>query len=469
MSSIGGIASTANATLLQLAQSYLANERAPLTRLQANRSALTTRTTGFQDLKSKLQALRTAVDDFRLPGSLTPLGQYRAIVSDATALTATVTGAADEGTHAIAIDEIARAHSVAGIELSAGEAFDESGSFEFSITQDGVTHGVTVELVEGLTAREALTAVARAINASGAPARASVVTTDALAGRVRLLLTSTATGTPARLSEIADVTGELASLTGITGSSSAEVFSENTVQAATDASLRIDGLALISASNTVQDVLPGVTLTLLRATDAPVALTVKRDGGAVRSSVQGILDAYNAVVDFVRAQTRAADADGTNRGPLTGNATFMTLRRELRTLATDPVDGLEDAAVNRLSELGIRADGTGKLTLADPEALDEALSADPAAVERLFADAQDGVAVRLVAAIDRHVQVGGAIARETDALQSRGRVLDQSIARLQERLARREQTLLNELNTLQSMLDSLNAQQSTLNQMLSGQ
>jgi flagellar hook-associated protein 2 len=469
MSSIGGITSSANSTLMQLVQSYLANERAPLTRLQENRTALTTRVTGFHDLKTKLQALRTAVDDFRLPGSLTPLGQYRAVVSDTTALTATVTGAAGEGAHAIVVDEVARAHSVAGSELSATEAFSKSGSFEFAITQDGVTSNVTVDLAEGLTNREALAAVARAVNASGSPVRASVVATDGLAGRVRLLLTSAATGTPALLSEIADVTGDLASLTGIAGSSSAEAFSANTVQTATNASLRVDGLSLVSPSNTIEDVLPGVTLSLLRPTDAAVTLTLERDGEAVRASVQGFLDAYNAVVDFVREQTRAADADGENRGAMTGNATFMGLRRELRTLATDPVDGIDEAALHRLSELGIRADATGKLTLADPEALDEALSADPDGVERLFADSQDGVAVRLVTAIDRHVQSSGSIARETNALESRGRVLDQSITRLKERLARREQTLLNEMNTLQSMIDSLNAQQSTLSQLMSGQ
>lgn len=467
MASLSGITSDQNSALWDMVQIYMTTERVPLTRLQTARTDLNARSSTFQTLRTNLRALRSAIDDFRYAGSLNPLNRLTATSSVEAALTATAVAGADAGDHTVVISALAQAHSVAGTELIADEAFGSSGDYSFTLTQNGETTTINVSVAEGATQGEVLEQVADAIEASGAAVRATVVTSNAALGGRRLLLTSEETGTTALISEIADQSGGLAAQLGIAGTSGVGAFSANTVQEAADASFSVDGLALTASSNTVTDVLPGLTLQLRRAGDGALNLSVARDTEAAKTALQAVIDAYNTAVDFVRQQTRGADDQGENRGLFTGNNTFQALRRELRSLASEPVDGITTpGAPRRLADLGVTIDGNGRLTLSDPEELVEALGSYPDEVERLFTDETDGIAVRIDDRLRQYVAGDGAIDRELDVLATRRRTLDRSIERLEERLARREQTLLNELTALQNMIESLTQQQSMLSTMM---
>jgi len=460
---IGGIQSTASSELYELVQSYMESERQPLTRLQTNRTQLTQRVSGLSTLKSKLQTLRSAIDDFRWPGSLTPVNQFTAQSSDAQQLTATAAAGASEGSHTVIVGARAQAHALAGSEVTAADSFAGSGAYSFTLTQGGDSYTISVDLAAGLTQGDVLEQVATAIEASGADVGAAVVNSNPLEGGQRLLLTSRTTGSQALIAEIADVDGDLAAQLGLTGSSVVGGFSANTVQEAADAAFSVDGLAFVSGTNQIADVLPGLSFELLSDEGTPVTVTVARDAEAVRGRVEEFIEAYNGLIDFVRQETRAANAEGENRGRFTGDALFMTLRSDLQTLATRAVDDLAGGeALDRLSQIGISVDAAGRLALSDQTAFDEALATRPDEVVALFGADEDGVAERIVAHVDNYASSDGWITRQRTALDSRARLLDSSIARLEERLARREETLLNQFASLQATITSLVQQQNQL-------
>jgi flagellar hook-associated protein 2 len=154
------------------------------------------------------------------------------------------------------------------------------------------------------------------------------------------------------------------------------------VTAGADAVLEIDGTRLTRASNVVEDALPGVTLTLARVTATPVELTVAHDTASAAAAVQKLVDAYNAVADFIAEQS-APVAEGMPRKPLGGDAIARTLRTGLaNALRATLAPGIA-GSWTRLADLGIEIDRGGRFTV-DAAQLRAGLEADAGAVARLL-------------------------------------------------------------------------------------
>ncbi len=465
---IGGIGTTMQTSVSGLVEQYMSLERVPLEKMQNERSELNRLVASCTDLNTQLRQLKEAIDDFRWPGSLTPINQFTASSADESSLLVTAGGSASEGLHTVSVLELARAHSIASAAFAGDETAGLSGTHRFAIEQDGEKYELSVCIEEGATWEEVLAEVADAIEASGASISASVATTDATSGEKRLLLTSKQTGTRYLISAIEDIEGDLASVLGIAGKSSGKAYSANTVQEAADARFAVDGLEFVSSGNEVRDAISGVTLRLLAVTDGDVTVTVERDVEAIRKAIDEFISAYNALIDKIAYMTRPADATGEGRGDFTGNVAFSGLKRELRNVTTSPVGSVaQEGALNQLAEIGITADRQGHLSVSDADALEEALRTKASQVESLFADESDGIAVRMVDLIDRYAGVGGIVSQESDLLRTRIRNLDQRISRMEVYLARRQEQLTDRLGSLQAMMAGLASQQQYLSSILS--
>ena len=462
------ISSTTSSQFAALIQSTLAYERLPLTRLQETKTALAAQRTAFNDLKTKLRALRTAIDGFRLPGALSPLNRFQAHSGDESVLSATASGSAAAGAHTLTIQTLAQAHAIGSTAFAGDETATLSGSYTFQITIDGEATEITAEIEAGATWREALQAAASAIDGSDAEVTASVVTPDGLSGTARLLLTSEKTGTQAIISEVADTSGDLTSVLGLAGTSTVESYSANTLQTAANAEFTLDGLAFVATSNRVTGALPGVTLDLRTTTTAPVALTIERDNEEVRAGIEKMLTAVNELIDYVRTQTAPADENGEGRGVFAGDTLFTSLLYNLRTDLTAGVDALIGTGnLERLAEIGITSDREGHLKISDAEALEQALSSRPDEVEQLFRAEDGGIAQRVVERIDYYVNADGLIGRRTNAIVSRVRLLDNEISQIEKRLEKRAEQLNSYYANLESAYQALLTQQSMFESMYS--
>ncbi len=94
-----------------------------------------------------------------------------------------------------------------------------------------------------------------------------------------------------------------------------------------NASLTVDGVDLSSASNTVSNLIPGVTFQLLAPSSDPVQVVIGNDNSDVESTVNQFVSDYNSLVSAMNAQ-EGNDSSG-NAEPLFGSPTLALLQQQL--------------------------------------------------------------------------------------------------------------------------------------------
>ena len=127
-------------------------------------------------------------------------------------------------------------------------------------------------------------------------------------------------------------------------------------QAAQDAIFSLDGVDGIErSSNTVTDLITGVTLTLNQAHENPATesdtLTITRDTSAISEKMSTFVDAYNDLLDFFGEYQKKYDEEEETAGVLVGDNTTNMIRNTLRRRLFGTVSGL--TSLNRLADIGI--------------------------------------------------------------------------------------------------------------------
>lgn len=149
--------------------------------------------------------------------------------------------------------------------------------------------------------------------------------------------------------------------------------------AAADAIVAVDGVALKRDSNTITDLVPGVKLDLVSAqTGVPVNIGKTLPTNALMQAVSDFVDTYNEVFAALNK-----DLDPVT-GALKQDVAAKALKRQLQQLTLVPLASGSGATPTTLSQIGIRTNRDGSITL-DSAALSRALVNSPDAVEKMFA------------------------------------------------------------------------------------
>jgi flagellar hook-associated protein 2 len=167
-----------------------------------------------------------------------------------------------------------------------------------------------------------------------------------------------------------------------------------TVQNATDASVTLGSgpgaVTVTSASNTINNVIAGVTLNLVGANPSKaVQISVTNDTDTAQKAIQDFVTNYNSVITTIDADVKY-DAQTNTAGVLLGDTSIVGIQDQLRNLVTGVVAGA-NPKLNNLSALGITSDDTGQLQINSSQ-LNKVLSGQVsgvtlADVRRLFAPA----------------------------------------------------------------------------------
>lgn len=320
---------------------------------------------------------------------------------------------------------------------------DSAGLSGLTSTSTGqlVINGVAIAYD---TTTDSLATILARINASGAGVVASLDRTND-----RVVLTRTATG-PAAIA-IEDASGTLAAALGLApGTTGAQTLGQV-------ARLTVDGQTLTSESNQVSGAIEGVTLEL-RATGGPVVLGVGVDRAAIRSALEGVVAAYNALADLL---DRSATAAPGATAPLRGDATVAGLALDLRGRLMAPASAWP-TGLRSLGELGISSGplGSGSAGVArlqlDAAALDRALDADPARVAALLGSAE-GVLAPVVDRLTELTRAGGLLDGRAGMIDVELRDLDARRQREEVRLADVQARLERKYAQLEALLSQLGA------------
>ncbi len=444
-----------SAELNQFLEIFMAQSTRDRNAVQARRDELDVRTSIYNDLKTKLKTLRDLAKEFGETGSLSPFAAKTVSVSDESVLKVTAGSAAASLSHSIHVDQLAHAHSVlsnqytrTGTDISAAN----TGTKTFSITVDGTQYDVSVNINSGDTNDTVLTAVADAINAvTDIEAIASPVKdTDTTA---KLSITSEKTGSTYKMT-FTDTDGLLASL-GVTNSAAATTSTGGYVYAdlggnELDSMLTVDGISIVRSSNTLSDVISGVTIELLASqdtADADVSATVSVDTEAITTKMNEFLDAFNSAYSYLAAKV---DVDPVSyvRGDLAGDYPYLNLWKNMRTDIAGSVSGTTNGVFTALSQIGITSGETGNYSITDTSAFDDALNDNLSDVQDLFT-ASDGIAGRLEALLDNYVDVSGIIDTSKDAVNDKAELLDNRLDRLDRMQKLEEDRLIEQFGALQ--------------------
>jgi flagellar hook-associated protein 2 len=291
-----------------------------------------------------------------------------------------------------------------------------------------------------------------------------------------LVLTADDSGSEHAIS-LADQTGTLLAATGTSsgvkssGTAGGYLYATGEL----DALFTLDGLAITRGSNSVGDVLSGVTLTLksVQASgDSAVTLSVGADTAGIRTKVQSFLDAFNTTVKYltertattVSAETSAYGTTTVNsitRGALSDDPTYQSLLMNLRLDAGSAVTSAAANGPSFLSELGITAATDGTLSITDETKFSDALSGGADAVTALF-NSQNGIATRLATRLAGFVNTGGVLDGSLASTASQLSNANASIQAQEELLKIKETMLLQQYSELQKALSQLTSQQSML-------
>lgn len=134
------------------------------------------------------------------------------------------------------------------------------------------------------------------------------------------------------------------------------VFTTN--QTAADAVFKLDGVEITRSTNTITDLVDGLTFNILQETPTgtPPTFTVDVDADTTtpRNSIIALADAYNALKVFA-AEQQATNADGTyaSTAILATNQTFRTTMDVITSQISSVVSGLPDGDPSSLADIGI--------------------------------------------------------------------------------------------------------------------
>jgi len=428
-------------------------ERRPLDLLQAKINGTSTQISSYGQIKSAMSALYDAAK------GLTDLDTWRSkqfTTGDKSFVTGSVTSAATAAGFSLEVNRLAKAQSLASDSFASGTTMGadgqitlQKGRWDAAGTSFAADSSGAVNI--SIAATDTLGDVAAKITQSGAGITAVVVKDGQ---GERLLVRSTETGEENGFSMAASGGGALSSLDGQAMARTAAV----------DAEFVINGMTVTSASNTVKDVVPGVTLNLLKPTTSPVEISVGSDKDAIKGKLKSFQEAFNKLNSLLRNLT-AYDKDNKTSQPLQGDSTVRSLQSAMSSLMQQ--SGLDGATLASLG-LEMKLDSSFKnptLSLNDSK-LDAALNDLPKLERVLTGDGvTDGLITRIRDFAFAANGVNGDITTRTKGLEALKKSNESAVEAMELRLTQREQNLLKQYQAL----DAKMAGTSSLSSFLSAQ
>ena len=345
MSSIDGLITGIDSAsviegLLQIQQTQIDRLNLKKNEVEREQASFKTIEAGVLSLKSALSSLTRNRDSVFDRRQATSSAQDNVI--------ATADSAAAEGTFKIRVNQLATAEQRASSGVDSASSEITQGTLEIKVgNREKVT--VTVD-----SSNNTLEALANSINDESSDVFASVINDGSQA---RLLLASRHTGdenTITITNNLADSAGEATKVD----------FDSTPIQVAQNAQLQFGSgagaITVESESNTVEELVGGVTLDLLQAdTDKEITITVERDIESAGAAITGFVDSFNTLMETIDEQTKY-DQETDQAGILLGNRTVNAIQDDIRSILTSSV-GTSDDVLRDLSSLGIQFNDKGHL------------------------------------------------------------------------------------------------------------
>ncbi len=451
-----------------LVTSLMVIERRPLDRLEADKEYETIRLQAYEQFDAKLEDLRTAAGDLNITSDVQTTSVR---LSSEEFITASSNGAR-EGSYDIAVAQLAQVQKTVTSGYSS-ETESIFGTGAFAIGDIGIVIDESNNSLQGLM--EAINSVSEETGVS-----ASIINDGSDSDNYHMVLTGNDASTTFTLGyDLSDSEGNAIDITA------------SNVRTAQQAIAYVDGIEVVSNTNSLTGVIAGVTINLNKESEivtpaadgnpavyATSTLNVEADTASLKEKISTFVTSYNAVMDWISAgyETIIATADETSETTdgeeqplsdyLRGDATINGIKRSLQSMLSDSVGS--SGSLQILSEIGISTQSDGTLHINNGK-LDETLDAKFDDVVKLLAgeSSNDGVMkefnsylVQATSATD------GMYADKRDSYEDAVRRLDMQIAQKEPLIEKIEERIRAQFNAMELLVSNLNAQSDYLTQQM---
>ena len=439
-----------------LAQSLVDAEKVPRKeRIDAKIAQSEAKITGYGAVKYALSQLQTAF------GKLNDASDFSSIQPSNThpsAFGVSASSTAEAGSYSIEVLQTALAQRTASSNFAdRATPLNGGAAFKLNLSVGGASQGdiqVTTATPAGMVSAingAKLGVTAQLINTGSGY---NVVITGETGAAKNFTLTSddgTATGTDPKVP-----------VPGVS-------FSSN-LQTATDASFKVNGLPVTRSSNTISDVIDGVTLDLYATSTGAARLDLNRDTAGIKGNIQGLVTAYNDFEESLNILGDSASEVKDFGGALAGDNLLQSVRKQVRDMitATSTTPG---TTIKAGRDVGLSIDRYGKLTL-DEAKLDKALQNNFGEVATMFSAGTNNKSIYSTAPAGL---AGGAINKLEKMLLSTGLIDTQSqnatkqIAKykedltvLEERMQKLMTRYTNQFSIMESIVGNSNSTRASL-------
>ncbi len=344
----------------------------PKTRLQAQKAEMQTRLAAWQDINTRLLALKVKSESI---ADLADFQVMKVSTSDSNVMTATAAANASPGVYYIKVVSKAQNHQVSS---QTGAYTSLNAIVGTGVVRIALANGNSFEVVVD-SANNTLSGLASLINKADKGVKATIINAGtASSPDYRLILTSAEAGTDNQIT--------LVDTSGLEGGTAPVFDLENPLQAASSAVLEMgEGsgkITVVKNSNVVTDLIPGVTLNILAANSSNgVRLEVSADTASIQKAIESFVEQYNDVAKVIGSHFDF-DANTGETPPLFGDFRLQAVQADMISTLTGQVKGLT-SSINALATIGITQDTTGQLVI-DYSTLDSALQNNLPQVARVF-------------------------------------------------------------------------------------
>lgn len=358
---------------------------APQLRIDSKRDKAETQISDFGSLASAMDTLKTSV------GALSEReGMYskNASFTDSDALVPTKLGTdVQAGTYAFEVQSVARSQSLSfaafsdtKAEVGLGELTFNFGHWDRIVNPNGADDGdpttfnldpqaesfsITIDnsnnTLEGL--RDAINKADKGVQASiifdGTGHRLVVSAPSGATNEMQIVASESAGGT-----DNTDTVG----LSRFAHNESIAGYTTTEMQGGANAVLVVNGLTVTRPSNTIDDVVPGLTLDILKAAPGEtVSITISDDKEFAEENVRAFVDSYNAFLEEIKPLFgfNKAEEEGEegSYGSLRNDALAKSVLSRFRSVIASEVPGLANTDFTSLANVGIRTNLDGTLSI----------------------------------------------------------------------------------------------------------
>ena len=459
MSSISSLGVGSGLDAESIVTKLMSLERQPITNLQSLQTDMKTQLSAVGSLKSLLSTLQ---DKVQALSSTTLWSQSTATSSDATVVSATTSTGAATGAYQVSVQALAAGQTVTSTALASSSSTLNEGSLTIELgTWSGSTFTgktgaspVTVTIGAGETS---LASIRDKINAAGAGVTATIVN-DASGARLSLRSSSTGLENGFRITA-SETTDDGTAGTGLSmlGYDAAAASPMALNQQAANARATVNGIDVTSASNTLEGVADGLTLTLQKVSASAATVTVASDNTAVKTAINDFVTAFNNVASNLRTNLKYDEANK-KAGALQGDSSAVNLQWALRGVINQVSSA--SSTFGTLSSIGITMKADGSLTTSSAK-LDAAMANQAELKKALTANtgvtASSGFMTRFNNLASAALGTDGSISSREAGLQASINRNQKQQDAYEDRLTLTEKRIREQYQTLDTKMATLNS------------